>query len=138
MLPFMIINSLNEIGNSMENSNGKWTVKSFTVQRENNHLQLQRLLASEHEVAVVNEKVENETNTVVVSGRNNSVWLQRIIAQNTTLHHQREDLEQLMNVPEIDEAELQVISDLLGEAMNCIDTFRNANSSCFRNHNTQR
>ncbi|OAD76746.1 hypothetical protein PHYBLDRAFT_142255 [Phycomyces blakesleeanus NRRL 1555(-)] len=185
MLSFMIINPLNEIGNSMEDSNGKWTVKSFTgeaqwyqvnvsnnliqnctcpnfasrqipckhthllkrfigldfaytVQRENNHLQLQRSLASEHEVAVVNEEVENETNTVVVGGRNNSVWLQRIMAQNTTLHHQREDLEQLMDVPGIDEAELQVISGLLGEAMNRIDTLRNANSSCFRNLNTQR
>ncbi|OAD67595.1 hypothetical protein PHYBLDRAFT_151106 [Phycomyces blakesleeanus NRRL 1555(-)] len=108
MLPFMIINSLNEIGNSMEDSNGKWTVKSFTdeAQWENNYLQLQRLLASEHEVAAVNEKVENETNTVVVSGRNNSVWLQRFMTQNTTLHHQREDLEQLMDVPGIDEAEL--------------------------------
>ncbi|OAD71954.1 hypothetical protein PHYBLDRAFT_169866 [Phycomyces blakesleeanus NRRL 1555(-)] len=127
-----------KIGNSMENSNGKWTVKSFTVQRENNHLQLQRSLASEHEVAVVNEEVENERNTVVVSGRNNSVWLQSIMAQNTTLYYQREDLEQLMDVPGIDEAKLQVISNLLGEAMNCIDTLRNANSSCFRNLNTQR
>ncbi|OAD78452.1 hypothetical protein PHYBLDRAFT_140529 [Phycomyces blakesleeanus NRRL 1555(-)] len=122
MLPFMIINHLNEIGNSMEDSNGKWTVKSFTVQKENNYLQLQRSLASEHKVAVVNEEVENETNTVV----------------NTTLHHQREDLEQLMDVPEIDEAKLQVISGLLEEAMNCIDTLRNANSSRFRNLNTQR
>ncbi|OAD66372.1 hypothetical protein PHYBLDRAFT_175182 [Phycomyces blakesleeanus NRRL 1555(-)] len=138
MLPFMIINPLNEIGNSMEDSNGKWTVKSFTVQRENNHLQLQRSLASEHEVAVVNEKVENETNTVVVSGRNNSVWLQRIMAQNTTLYHQREDLEQLIDVPGIDEAELQAISGLLREAINGIDTLRNANSSRFRNLNTQR
>ncbi|OAD67652.1 hypothetical protein PHYBLDRAFT_151168 [Phycomyces blakesleeanus NRRL 1555(-)] len=185
MLPFIIINPFNEIGNSMEDFNGKWTVKSFTdetqwyqvnvpnnliqnctclnfasrqilckhahllkrfigldfaytVQRENNHLQLQRSLASEHEVAVVNEEVENETNTVVVNSRNNSVWLQRIIAQNTTLHYQREDLEQLIDVPGIDEAELQVISDLLGEAMNCIDTLRNANSFHFRNLNTQR
>ncbi|OAD65287.1 hypothetical protein PHYBLDRAFT_153529 [Phycomyces blakesleeanus NRRL 1555(-)] len=115
MLSFMIINPLNEIGNSIEDSNGKWTVKSFTAQRENNYLQLQRLLASEHEVTVVNKKVENETNTVVVSGRNNSVWLQRIMAQNITLHHQTEDLEQLMDVLGIDEAKLQVISGLLGE-----------------------
>ncbi|OAD68585.1 hypothetical protein PHYBLDRAFT_63506 [Phycomyces blakesleeanus NRRL 1555(-)] len=91
---------------------------AYTVQRENNHLQLQRSLASEHEVAVINEEVENKINAVVVSGRNNSVWLQRIMAQNTTLHHQREDLEQLINVSGIDEAELQVISGLLGEAMN--------------------
>ncbi|OAD75766.1 hypothetical protein PHYBLDRAFT_165752 [Phycomyces blakesleeanus NRRL 1555(-)] len=128
MLPFMIINPLNKIGNSMEDSNSK----------ESNHLQLQRSLASEHEVAVVNEEVENETNIVVVSGRNNSVWLQRIMAQNTTLYNQREDLEQLMEIPGIDEAKLQVISGLLEEAMNLIDTLRNANSSRFRNLNTQR
>ncbi|OAD68519.1 hypothetical protein PHYBLDRAFT_172945 [Phycomyces blakesleeanus NRRL 1555(-)] len=78
---------------------------AYTAQRENNHLQLQRSLASEHEVAVINEEVKNETNTIVVSGRNNSVWLQRIMAQNITLHYQREDLEQLMDVPGIDEAE---------------------------------
>ncbi|OAD75669.1 hypothetical protein PHYBLDRAFT_143917 [Phycomyces blakesleeanus NRRL 1555(-)] len=101
MLPFMIINPLNEIGNSMENSNSKFIGLDFayTVQRENNHLQLQRLIVSEYEVAVVNEEVENETNTVVISGRNNFVWLPRIMAQNTKLHYQREDLQQLMNVP---------------------------------------
>ncbi|OAD74877.1 hypothetical protein PHYBLDRAFT_167217 [Phycomyces blakesleeanus NRRL 1555(-)] len=110
----------------------------YTIQRDVNHLAMQRpaVLAEEEEVVIVDEEDGRED----VVGAQNDVDTSTtdLITHTTLLHHQRLNLEHMRTISDIDVSEINYMTRCVKELLDRIDNIRNRNRNSFRNMNIQR
>ncbi|OAD79348.1 hypothetical protein PHYBLDRAFT_162423 [Phycomyces blakesleeanus NRRL 1555(-)] len=145
MLPSMILNPLGETGNSIDDYNGEWQIRSFVTedkcfieQREIAGVVLNQqntVNANENEVE---EEVEEELESGDTAEDRGIYVFDEIAAYSATMYHSFEDLQTLKTISGLDQTKADLIKRALTDAVSLMDEYRSENPSYFRNLNTQR